>query len=147
MSKNFDECLKKGKIKEFSQGKFLASKEIRLAEEDLTSAQKSLEEKNYRWCVIQTYYSMFHSARALLYHKNYRERSHFCLGEAIRTLYIEEGLFDVSLIEALAEAKNLREAADYYGDYSDINSKKLLEKAKQFIKESKKIIIMNLLTE
>ncbi len=140
MSKHFDKCLKQRKIKEFSQGKFLASKEIRLAEEDLKSAQKSFKEENYRWCVIQTYYSMFHSARALLYHKNYREHSHFCLGEAIRTLYVEKGKLDVFLVEALAEAKNLREAADYYGDYSKINAEKLLRKAKQFVKESKKII-------
>ncbi len=141
MSKNFEECVKKGKIKEFSQGEFLASKEIRLAEEDLKSAQGSFKEENYRWCVIQTYYSMFHSARALLYHKNYRERSHFCLGEAIRTLYVEKGQLDIFLVEALAEAKNLREAADYYGDYSDINSEKLLKRAEQFIEESKRIIL------
>jgi uncharacterized protein (UPF0332 family) len=140
MSKSFDECLKKRKIKEFSQGKVLAPKEIRLAEEDLESARKSFKEKNYRWCVIQTYYSMFHSARALLYFKNYRERSHFCLKEAIRILYVEKGKLNIILIEALAEAKNLREAADYYGDYSEVNSEKLLVKAKQFIKESKGII-------
>lgn len=141
MNNNFDECLKKGKIKEFSQGKSLAPKEIRLAQEDLQSAQKSFEEKNYRWCVIQTYYSMFHSARALLYNKNYRERSHYCLGEAIRALYVDDSKLDVILIEALKEAKNLREAADYYGDFSEINSEKLLEKAEQFAKEAKKIII------
>lgn len=133
MSKHFDKCLKQGKIKEFSQGKFLASKEIRLAEEDLKFTQKSFKEENYRWCIIQTYYSMFHSARALLYDKNYRERSHFCLGEAIRTLYVEKGKLSVFLIEALIEAKNLREAADYYGDYSEINAEKLLGKAKQSI--------------
>ena len=140
MSKYFDECLKKGKIKEFSRGGILASKELKLAEEDLKSARKSFEQENYRWCVIQTYYSMFHSARALLYYKNYRERSHFCLGEAIRTLYVEKGELNVFLVEALAEAKNLREAADYYGDYSGINAEKLLERADQFIKESRKII-------
>ena len=83
---------------------------------------------------------MFHSARALLYCKNYRERSHFCLGEAIRALYVEKGELNVFLVEALAEAKNLREAADYYGDYSGINAEKLLERADQFIKESKKIV-------
>ena len=141
MSKHFDKCLKKRKIKEFSQGKFLAPKEIRLAKEDLISAQKSFKEENYRWCIIQTYYSMFHSARALLYNKNYREHSHFCLREAIQTLYVEKGKLNVFLVEALTEAKNLREAADYYGDYSEINAEKLLEKAKQFVKESEEIII------
>ena len=140
MSNHFEECLKKRKIKEFSRGKFLVSKEIKLAKDDLKFAKKSFEEKNYRWSIIQTYYSMFHSARALLYNKNYREHSHFCLREAIRTLYVEKGKFSLALLDALAEAKNLREAADYYGDYSGINAKKLLQKADKFIKKSKEII-------
>ena len=70
-----------------------------------------------------------------------RKPCHFCLGEAIRTLYVEKGELNIFLVEALAEAKNLREAADYYGDYSGINAEKLLEKAAKFIKESSKIII------
>ena len=63
---------------------------------------------------------MFHSARALFYHKNYRERSHFCLREAIRVLYVKKGKLSAFLIETLAEAKNLREAADYYGVFNPI---------------------------
>lgn len=63
MSKHFNKCLKKEKIKEFFQGEFLASKEIRLAEEDLKSAHRSFKEENYRWCVVQIYYSIFHSAK------------------------------------------------------------------------------------
>lgn len=141
MSRNFEECLKAGKIKEFSRGKILAPKEIRLAEEDLRTAENSFDEKNYRWCIIQIYYSMFHSARALLYNKNYRERSHYCLAEAIRVLYIEKGEVNVFLVEALIEAKSLREAADYYGDYSGINAEKLLSKAKQFLNRSKEIVL------
>ncbi|MCK5123325.1 MAG: HEPN domain-containing protein [Candidatus Pacebacteria bacterium] len=145
MSKHFEECLKKRKIKEFSQGKILAPKEIKLAEEDLRIAQKSFKEENYRWCIIQTYYSMFHSARALLYYKNYREHSHFCLREAVRVLYAEKGKLNIFLIEALTEAKNLREAADYYGDYSETNAEKLLVRAEQFVKESKEIIFKKII--
>ncbi|MCX6761196.1 MAG: HEPN domain-containing protein [Candidatus Nealsonbacteria bacterium] len=139
MIKNFEDCLKTGKIKKFSRGKSLAPKELRLAEEDLKIAKKSLKDGNYRWCIIQIYYSMFHSARALLYFKNYREHSHFCLNQAIKELYVKSGKLAVSFLEALSEAKNLREAADYYGEYSDLNAKKLLDKAKQFIKEAKEI--------
>jgi len=73
MIKSFQDCLRKGKIKNFSRGKSLAGKELRLAKEDLNSARKSFTDKNYRWCVIQVYYSMFHSARSLLYFKNYRD--------------------------------------------------------------------------
>ena len=82
---------------------------------------------------------MFHSARSLLYLENYREHSHYCLNHAIRELYVKTGKIDVFFIEALSEAKNLREAADYYGDYSGINAKKLLDKASKFIKKAEDI--------
>ncbi|MEA3463768.1 MAG: HEPN domain-containing protein [Patescibacteria group bacterium] len=140
MIKNFEDCLKKGKIKKFSRGKSLAGKELRLAKEDLNSAKKSFVDKNYRWCIIQIYYSMFYSARSLLYFQNYKEHSHYCLNQAIRELYVKEGKIDVFFIEALAEAKNLREAADYYGDYSGINAKKLLEKVFKLLEKAKHII-------
>jgi len=143
MIKSFQDCLRKGKIKNFSRGKSLAGKELRLAKEDLNSARKSFTDKNYRWCVIQVYYSMFHSARSLLYFKNYREHSHYCLNLAVRELYVKQDKIDVFLVEALSEAKNLREAADYYGDYSGINAKRLLGRAEKFIEKAGEIILKN----
>lgn len=101
---------------------------------------KNLKEKNYRWSIIQSYYSMFHSARALLYSQEYREKSHFCLIEATRTLFCETGKMNVSLVESLLEAKNLREAADYYGDFSEINCQKLTKKAQEFLKIAKGLL-------
>jgi uncharacterized protein (UPF0332 family) len=140
MIKSFADCLKSNKIKKFSRGKELTGKELRLAEEDFKTAQTSFNDKNYRWCIIQIYYSMFHSARALLYFKNYREHSHYCLGQAIRELYVKNHELEAFFLEALLEARNLREAADYYGDYSKINSSKLLDKAKRFNKRVKEMI-------
>jgi len=139
MSK-WQDCLKRGKIKKFSRGQSLAGKELKLAREDLKYAQKSFKDKNYRWSVVQTYYSMFHSARGLLFNANYREHSHFCLAEAVRKLYVKKGLLSVLLLESLLEAKELREAADYYGDFSEINAKKLLEDAGNFIKAVSQIL-------
>jgi len=49
----------------------------------------------------------------------------------------------VFLVEALSEAKNLREAADYYGDYSGINAKRLLGRAEKFIEKAGEIILKN----
>lgn len=141
MIRNFADCFKSGKIKKFSPGKNLVIKEFRLAEEDFKIAQESFRDKNFRWCIIQIYYSMFHSARALLYFKNFREHSHYCLIQAVKELYVKSGEIDIFFIEALLEAKNLREAADYYGDYSSINAKKLLNKAKRFIEKAKEITL------
>lgn len=51
-------------------------KEIEAAQNNLHDAQDSLERKKFKWSIIQGYYSIFHSARALLYHRGFRERSH-----------------------------------------------------------------------
>ncbi len=140
MSQEFKKCLERNKIKNFAPGVKLAKKELKLAQEDLKISLKSLAEGNYRWSIVQSYYSMFHSARALLYSKKYREKSHYCLIEAIRTLFCETGKLDVSLVESLLEAKNLREAADYYGDFSKINGEKLVKKAREFFKTVEEIL-------
>ena len=136
----YEECLKKGKIREFSRGKALVSKELSLALSDYNSAEESLERENYKWCTIQTYYSMFHSARALLYSNNLREKSHFCLIEAIRAMYVDKGLLGYELIEAFQKAKRLREEADYYGEFSQENAQDLLYKAKEFLDKTRDIL-------
>ena len=136
----YEDCLKKGKIREFSRGKALVSKELDLAFFDYKTAQDSFEKENYKWSTIQTYYSMFHSARALLFSNNLREKSHVCLIEAIRTLYVDKGLLGYWLIEALQKAKRLREEADYYGEFSKENAKDLLDKAKEFLEKTRDIL-------
>lgn len=140
MSNQFKNCLKAGKIKEFSRGKALVQKELESANFDFRAAGCSLKEQNYKWATIQTYYAMFHGARALLYSKNYREKSHYCLIEAIRSLYVEKGLFGYWLAEALQQAKILREGADYYSEFSKIGAEKLLEKAEELLGKVKEIL-------
>lgn len=54
-------------------------KEIEAAENDLKEAEDSLGREKYKWTTIQGYYSAFHSARALLYSKGFREKSHYAL--------------------------------------------------------------------
>ncbi|MDP2656624.1 MAG: HEPN domain-containing protein [bacterium] len=140
MTSEFQDCLTRGKLKSFSQGMGLCEKELRIAKEDYVIATKSFEDKNYRWAIIQTYYSMFHSARALLYSKNFREKSHYCLIQAINELFVKEGLLSVIFLDAIIEAKQLREVADYYGDFSDSNAEKLIGHADRFIKRSEEIL-------
>lgn len=65
MSHEFDKCLERGKIKKFSPGKRLAKKELSLAKDDLRISSESFAQGNYKWSIVQAYYSMFHSARAL----------------------------------------------------------------------------------
>ena len=136
MTIEHDECVKKGKIKPFSRGITLAPKELETAKADLETARKTYKEDDYKWATIQIYYSMFHSARALLYAKNLREHSHYCLISAIKTLYVETKQLPVDLLEGLQEAKNLREDADYYNRWSKQGCEKLLKLAERLLEKS-----------
>ena len=140
MTLEYQDCLKRGKIKPFSRGKALAAKEIETAESDLERAQKTFHDGDYKWATIQIYYSMFHAARALLYFKNLREHSHYCLIAAIKTLYVETKQLPVNLLEGLQEAKNLREEADYYNRWSKQGCDKLLKSAQSLLEKSKSLL-------
>ena len=84
---------------------------------------------------------MFHTARALLYAKGYREKSHYCLIVAMKALFVSERLLDIQLVEAFGLAKILRENADYDNEYSVESAKGIIGKAQEFIEASKRILI------
>jgi len=92
MNPEFEQCLKRNKIRKFPRGKALLTKTLGTAQRDLERAEKTFDDKDYKWATIQSYYSMFHSARALLFARNYREHSHYCLIVAMRALYVETRL-------------------------------------------------------
>ena len=140
MNPEFERCLRSQKIKVFSRGKTLADKELKVAASDLEQAKITFEDDNYKWATIQCYYSMFHSARALLYIRNYRERSHHCLIVAIRVLYVEKKLLPLHLIEGLQKAKTLRESADYYDQWSKMGVETILKIAEEFLNHSIQLI-------
>jgi uncharacterized protein (UPF0332 family) len=140
MTLEYDDCLRKGKIRSFSRGKSLASKELETSTFDWERARKTYKDGDYKWATIQIYYSMFHSARGLLYSRNLREHSHYCLIEAIRTLFVETKQIPLFLLEGFQEAKNLREEADYYNRWSKHGCDKLLKIAQEFIKRARVLI-------
>ena len=140
MTLEHDECMKRGKIKPFSRGITMSPKEFETAKADLETARKTYKEGDYKWATIQIYYSMFHSARALLYAKNLREHSHYCLIAAIKTLYVDTKQIPVSFLEGLQEAKNLREEADYYNRWSQAGCEKLLKVAEELLHKAESLI-------
>jgi uncharacterized protein (UPF0332 family) len=81
MSSEFQKALDRKKIIGFSKGKSLVNEELKAAKDDLKEAQNRFKSKKYKYATITAYYSMFHSARALLYVKGYREKSHYWLIE------------------------------------------------------------------
>jgi len=137
---NFQKGLKKRKIVYFSKAKILVKKEIQSSLDDLREAIDRLENKKYKYATITAYYSMFHIARALIYSKGYREKSHYYLLVALQSLFVDKGLLEENLVNAFHDAMVLREDADYHAEFSKEGAESTIESAKQFIQKAKSIL-------
>ena len=108
-----ERCLGSGRSKRCSPDKRIVRKELDAATDDLERAKRTFIEEDAKWSSIQAYYSMFHSARALVVAAGYREKGHRCLIAAMRTLYVSEGILERSIVDDLELCMEVREEADY----------------------------------
>jgi uncharacterized protein (UPF0332 family) len=140
VNQDFKQCLESQKIIPFEQGKKLVKKELSISESDLLDAKAGFREKRYKWATIQAYYAMFHAARALVYSKGYREKSHYCLAVALKALFVEEGKLDAQSARDFLNAMNLREAADYEAEFSETGATAVITAAEKFINKVKLLL-------
>ncbi len=113
-------------------------KEVKGAEEDLKTAQISIDERNFKWATVQGYYSMFHAARALIFARGFREKSHRALLFAVEELY--GGSIGVELLESMENSMDLREEADYGLLYNKDSAKGIVKDAERFLETVRKIL-------
>ncbi|MFC1806925.1 HEPN domain-containing protein [Candidatus Omnitrophota bacterium] len=140
MNIEFQKAIDKKRILPFSQGKRLVKEELKQAQDDLKEAIDRFNNKKYKYTTITGYYSMFHSARALIYAKGYREKSHYYLVVAMNSLFVEKGILPEVLIEEFHDAMVLREDADYHGKFSKEAAEVIMKYAEEFLKTAKKIL-------
>ena len=114
--------------------------ELKGARYDLERSCKSLKDKDYKWATVQAYYSMFHAARALIYSRGFREKSHRALLTALRELFVRSGELDREYHDDLRNAMDLREEADYSIAFSEEGAKEVVEKAKKFLDKTETIL-------
>ena len=136
----FQKCVGDGKISAFGDGPALATKQLEISASDLAEARDGISRERWKWSTIQSYYSMFHTARALLYAKSFREKHHRCLRIAISHLYSAEGDDFQRLVDDFQLAKQLRENADYAEDFSENNARKLISSAEKFLDMARQIL-------
>lgn len=140
MKYQFEKCKKRGKIVQIGIDADLVEKELKEAHYDLKSAEKSLDEKNHKWTIVQSYYSMFHAFRGLLFSRGFREKSHICLKFAIEVLFVEKGLISEDILEDFDFAMKTRERADYSYIYDESLAKDMLETTKKLIIEVERLL-------
>lgn len=138
MSFKFKQLLEERRLTKIKPDRKLVLKEMEGAESDLETARKSLHDGNFKWAIIQGYYSIFHAARALLYSKGFREKSHYALLVAIQELFSDE--LDLSLIQGFEDAMNLRQTADYGLTFSEEGALDIMKTADKFLLKTKEIL-------
>jgi uncharacterized protein (UPF0332 family) len=136
MSAELTKLLRQRKLLRIRADRKMALKEMEAATYDLTRARRSLDDHDAKWAIIKAYYAMFHAARALLFSKGFREKSHRALLAALRELFrgsIEPGFFD-----AFEQGMDMREEADYSMIYSEESATELIEDAQRFLLQAKR---------
>lgn len=113
-------------------------KEIEAAQTDLNDAQDSLDRNKFKWATIQGYYSMFHSVRALLFSRGFREKSHYALLLAIRELFSNE--LERSLIDKFEEGMALRQEANYGLKFSETGAIDTIDGAEKLLTKAKELL-------
>lgn len=132
----FEKCLKKGGLKISSDAKRFVKKEMEAAENDLQEAEGGLKREAFKWTTIQSYYAMFHAARALLHARGYREKSHYCLRVGLEELYA----MPKNLVDAFQVGKELRENADYESNFSETGACKMVKAAQEFLQYAGRLV-------
>jgi len=132
------ECLDKGFLKKIKPDPKLVEKEFKEANYDLEKAEHALKEDDFKWCIVKSYYSMFHAARAVLFSLGYRERRHFAVQIVLEDL-IKKGKLESIYIEYFSAAMESREGADYRYEYSLEMAEDILENAKKFLSKMEQL--------
>jgi uncharacterized protein (UPF0332 family) len=140
ISHTLQRLIRERKITKITPTKEIISKEIEAAEYDLKKAQKTLDDKDAKWATVQAYYSIFHSARSLLYSAGYREKSHRALLAAVNELFVKTGKFPQDLLSRFEDGMDLREEADYGLVFSQDSAEDLIDDAKIFLAKAREIL-------
>lgn len=119
--------------------KKLISKELDEAKYDLDRANSALEQKDFKWAIIQAYYSIFHAAKAVLFSLGLKERRHFVVGVVLEQLN-KEGKIEPKYINDFHAAMTSREDADYRYIHSPDTAVYIVDVAEEFLERMKKLL-------
>jgi len=128
---NIRKAIKEGILEKIDIDKKLISKEFSESEYDFEKAEKAFEEEDYKWCIIKCYYSMFHSARAILFKLGFKERRHFAIKVVLDDLNIK-GKLESIYVNDFKAAVSAREDADYHYSYSKESAEHIKDIAEEF---------------
>lgn len=128
-----EELLSKGLIKKQSVDADEITGSVSLARHFLKRAKGNQQMSFFDVAFLLAYNSMFHSSRALLFKKGYKERSHFAMIEALRMLYKEDTKIQ-DYLNLLDSYRTTRHAVQYSGELtSELDAAQEIKDAESFV--------------
>ena len=115
----------------------LSKYRLQKAKEDLDSATVLFENQKYSQSLNRSYYSMFHSTRALLALDKFDSKKHSGVISFFNQSYIKSGKIESVYGRMLMDAQRTRTKSDYDDFYvaSKDEAEKQLEDAKAFVEK------------
>ena len=137
---NLRDCLSKGMIRKDNSAPERVKKSLEIAERFLDSSKKNIGIDELEMAEIASYNSIFHSSRALLFNKNYTERSHICVIIGLKELYKEDNEL-LDLLNTFDKIRISRHNIQYGGILIDKEEAEFVyDFAKEFLDKTKKIL-------
>ena len=104
---DIEACLREGLLRKIGIDKKIVEKELKEADYDFEKAEEALDSKDFKWTIVKSYYSMFHSARAVLFSLGYREKRHFAVQVVLEDL-VKKGKLESLYLEYFSAAMEAR---------------------------------------
>jgi len=136
---NIRECIEQGYLRRMEPDTKLVEKEMKEAEYDLERANHALEEKDFKWCIVKSYYSMFHAAKAVLFSLGLKEKKHFAVQIVLEDL-VKKGKLESIYLDYLSSAMEWKEDADYRYTHSEETAADVAENAENFLSRMKALL-------
>jgi len=136
------ECFDKRLLRKEKPDLEKSKRSIEVAEAKLDEAEKALSHRLFDATIILAYTAMFHAARAILFRDGIVEKSHICLIEYLREIYINTGKLSEAIVNTLDSLRIDRHETLYglEAKSSQEEAKYSLEKAKEFLATTKDVM-------
>lgn len=136
----YKECFERGLLRKAQISREETQNQLKIAGDYVKKAEIILTKETYDISLLTAYISIFHSARALLYERGYKERSHFCLFEFVKNEYKDNHEL-LRLAEIGQNYRETRQMIQYEGSAcSEAAAKEAINDAKKFLKAARTAI-------
>jgi len=138
--KNTEDCFKLRLLRKIAPDKEKSKKSIEIADIRISTAKELLKHKIFNSVISESYMSMFHASRALLYKDGIQEKSHYAISVYLKEIYKDK--IPLPVINLLEIHRTERHEATYGFEYQpDKEDAELaIKDAEMFIKEIKKVL-------